>query len=78
MAKPKPQSGDTHEPHRAIAAAALDRARLSELSWRIDELHQEVGSVYGTLDVIADLNSEVRTLRQRFFEVRLEGRGAQE
>ncbi|XNO40694.1 hypothetical protein ACL2DZ_00645 (plasmid) [Sinorhizobium meliloti] len=61
-----------------MSAAALDRARLYELSRRIDELRQEVGSVYGTRDVIADLKSEVRTLRQRFFEVRLEGRGAQE
>jgi hypothetical protein len=60
-----------------MSAAALDRARLSELSRRI-ELSQEVGSVYGTRDVIADLKSEVRRLRQRFFEVRLEGRGAQE
>jgi hypothetical protein len=61
-----------------MSAAALDRARLSELSWRIDELRQEVSSVYGTRDVIAGLKSEVRTLRQRFFEARLEGRGAQE
>ena len=51
---------------------------ISELSRRIDELRQEVGSVYGTRDVIADLKSEVRTLRQRFFEARLEGRGAPE
>lgn len=43
---------------------------ISELSRRIDELRQEVGSVYGTRDVITDLKRQVDTLRQRVFEAR--------
>lgn len=47
---------------------------IAELGRRIDELRQEVGSVYGTRDVITDLKRQVDTLRQRVFEVRTEGR----
>ena len=41
---------------------------IAELSRRIDETRQEVGSVYGTRDVVADLKQEVKILRQRVFE----------
>lgn len=51
---------------------------ISELGRRIDELRQEVGSVYGTRDVIVDLKREVNLLRQRVFDSRLEGRTVQE
>ncbi|MBX4921014.1 hypothetical protein HJA76_15080 [Rhizobium bangladeshense] len=47
---------------------------IAELGRRIDELRQEVGSVYGTRDVIVDLKREISTLRQRVFEVRPEVR----
>lgn len=50
---------------------------IAELSRRIDELRQEVGSVYGTRDVIVDLKRQLDTLRQRVFESRGE-RGATE
>lgn len=43
---------------------------IAELSRRIDELRQEVGSVYGTKDVIADLKAQMDTVRQRMFELR--------
>lgn len=43
---------------------------IAELGRRIEELRQEVGSVYGTRDVIVDLKREVSTLRQRVFEIR--------
>ncbi|MBX5021243.1 hypothetical protein [Rhizobium lentis] len=43
---------------------------IAELGRRIDELRQEVGSVYGTRDVIVDLKREISALRQRVFEVR--------
>lgn len=43
---------------------------IAELSRRIDELRQEVGSVYGTRDVIVDLKRDISTLRQRVFEIR--------
>lgn len=69
---------------RAVTASRNERSErnqardgeIAELSRRIDELRQEVGSVYGTRDVIADLKSGVRSLRQRFFEARLGGGGA--
>ncbi|MEK1908158.1 MAG: hypothetical protein AAAB13_20490 [Pseudomonas sp.] len=48
---------------------------IAELGRRIDELRQEVGSVYGTRDVIVDLKREISTLRQRVFEVRPDGKG---
>ncbi|MGR9252758.1 hypothetical protein [Rhizobium leguminosarum] len=51
---------------------------IAELSRRIDELRQEVGSVYGTRDVIVDLKRQIDTLRQRVFEARSEGRGSPE
>ncbi|MBB2698979.1 UNVERIFIED_ORG: hypothetical protein GGI66_003656 [Rhizobium esperanzae] len=51
---------------------------IAELSRRIDELRQEVGSVYGTRDVIVDLKRQLDTLRQRVFESRGDGRGAPE
>jgi hypothetical protein len=47
---------------------------IAELGRRIDELRQEVGSVYGTRDVITDLKRQVDTLRQRVFESRMDGR----
>lgn len=47
---------------------------ISDLGRRIDELRQEVGSVYGTRDVIVDLKREVNLLRQRVFDSRLDGR----
>jgi hypothetical protein len=47
---------------------------IAELGRRIDELRQEVGSIYGTRDVITDLKRQVDTLRQRVFESRIEGR----
>lgn len=50
---------------------------IAELGRRIDELRQEVGSVYGTRDVITDLKRQVDTLRQRVFEVRTEGRAGE-
>lgn len=43
---------------------------IAELGRRIDELRQEVGSIYGTRDVIADLKKQVDTLRQRVFDGR--------
>lgn len=43
---------------------------IAELGRRIDELRQEVGSIYGTRDVIADLKKQIDTLRQRVFDVR--------
>ncbi|NNU70370.1 hypothetical protein G9X67_34510 [Rhizobium sp. WYCCWR 11152] len=43
---------------------------IAELSRRIEELRQEVGSVYGTKDVIADLKAQMDTVRQRVFEIR--------
>jgi len=51
---------------------------IAELGRRIDELRQEVGSVYGTRDVIVDLKREISTLRQRVFEIRPDGRAAAE
>jgi len=42
---------------------------IAELGRRIDELRQEVGSVYGTRDVIVDLKRDLNTLRQKVFEV---------
>ncbi|WP_168286457.1 hypothetical protein [Rhizobium laguerreae] len=47
---------------------------IAELGRRIDELRQEVGSVYGTRDVIVDLKREISALRQRVFEVRPDNR----
>jgi hypothetical protein len=41
---------------------------ITELSRRIDELRQQVGGIYGATDVIKDLQSEVKMLRQRQFE----------
>ncbi|MBY5821500.1 hypothetical protein [Rhizobium leguminosarum] len=41
---------------------------IAELSRRIDELRQQVGGIYGATDVIKDLQSEVKMLRQRQFE----------
>lgn len=43
---------------------------IAELGRRIDELRQEVGSIYGTRDVIADLKKQIDTLRQRVFDGR--------
>ncbi|WP_196237541.1 hypothetical protein [Rhizobium leguminosarum] len=51
---------------------------IAELGRRIDELRQEVGSVYGTRDVIVDLKRDINTLRQRIFEVRPEGKAQME
>ncbi|MGO6879492.1 hypothetical protein ACC734_16805 [Rhizobium ruizarguesonis] len=51
---------------------------IAELSRRIEELRQEVGSVYGTRDVIVDLKREISALRQRVFEVRPDRRAAPE
>lgn len=51
---------------------------IAELGRRIDELRQEVGSVYGTRDVIVDLKREVNLLRQRVFDARAEGRSLPE
>lgn len=51
---------------------------IAELGRRIDELRQEVGSVYGTRDVIVDLKREISALRQRVFEVRPDNRAAPE
>lgn len=47
---------------------------IADLGRRIDELRQEVGSVYGTRDVIVDLKRELSVLRQRVFESRLDGK----
>jgi hypothetical protein len=41
---------------------------IAELGRRIDELRQQVGGIYGATDVIKDLQSEVKMLRQRQFE----------
>lgn len=41
---------------------------IAELSRRIEELRQQVGGIYGATDVIKDLQSEVKMLRQRQFE----------
>ncbi|MEI8446821.1 hypothetical protein [Mesorhizobium sp. CCNWLY176] len=46
-----------------------NRARdqeVADLGRRVDELRQDVGSVYGTRDVIIDLKKEIDNLRQRF------------
>ncbi|UFS83221.1 hypothetical protein LPB79_13285 [Rhizobium sp. T136] len=51
---------------------------ITELGRRIDELRQEVGSVYGTRDVIVDLKRQLDTLRQRVFETGAEGRRSPE
>lgn len=48
---------------------------IAELGRRIDELRQEVGSVYGTRDVIVDIKRDMNILRQRVFEVRPDGKG---
>jgi hypothetical protein len=45
-----------------------NRARdleIADLGRRVDELRQDVGSVYGTRDVIIDLKKEIDNLRQR-------------
>lgn len=50
-----------------------NRARDQEvldLNRRVDELRQDVGSVYGTRDVIIDLKKDVETLRQRIATAR--------
>ncbi|RJG40683.1 hypothetical protein D3Y55_25870 [Mesorhizobium sp. DCY119] len=39
---------------------------VADLGRRVDELRQDVGSVYGTRDVIIDLKTEIDNLRQRF------------
>lgn len=51
---------------------------IADLGRRIDELRQEVGSVYGTRDVIVDLKRELSVLRQRVFESRLDGKSMSE
>ncbi|WP_244427851.1 hypothetical protein [Sinorhizobium fredii] len=51
---------------------------ITDLGRRIDELRQEVGSVYGTRDVIVDLKREVDVLRRRVFEARTDARGLAE
>jgi hypothetical protein len=46
-----------------------NRARdqeVADLGRRVDELRQDIGSVYGTRDVIIDLKKEIDNLRQRF------------
>lgn len=48
--------------------AERNRARdqeVADLGRRVDELRQDVGSVYGTRDVIQDLKKEIDNLRQR-------------
>ncbi|MDR7032444.1 hypothetical protein [Mesorhizobium sp. BE184] len=53
-----------------------NRARDQEvldLNRRVDELRQDVGSVYGTRDVIIDLKKDVETLRQRIAANRSDG-----
>jgi hypothetical protein len=45
-----------------------NRARdqeVTDLNRRVDELRQDVGSVYGTRDVIQDMKKEIDGLRQR-------------
>lgn len=39
--------------------------QIADVGRRIDELRQEVGSVYGTRDIIIDLKKEIDNLRQR-------------
>lgn len=50
-----------------------NRARDQEvidLNRRVDELRQDVGSVYGTRDVIQDMKKEIDTLRSRLASIR--------
>lgn len=54
---------------------------IAELSRRIDEIRQEIGSQYTTRDVLLSTQSEVKDLRnrmQRLFEARIEGRSQPE
>ncbi|RWG80961.1 MAG: hypothetical protein EOQ69_19455 [Mesorhizobium sp.] len=51
-----------------------NRARDQELldvNRRVDEMRQELGSVYGTRDVILDLKKEIDNLRQRLANMRM-------
>lgn len=51
--------------------AERNRARdteVADLSRRVDEIRADFGAVYGTRDVIQDLQEEVDRLRQRFNE----------
>jgi hypothetical protein len=41
---------------------------IADLQRRLDEIRQDVGSVYGTRDVIQDLKRQLDVLRQRVFE----------
>lgn len=55
-----------------VAWEERNRARdleVADLNRRIEELRQNVGSVYGTRDVIQDMRSEINSLRQRLDEV---------
>lgn len=50
-----------------------NRARdqeVTDLNRRVDELRQDVGSVYGTRDVIQDMKKEIETLRSRLATMR--------
>lgn len=45
--------------------------QIQDLNRRIDELRQDVGSVYGTRDVILDMRKEIDNLRQRLTTMRM-------
>ncbi|RJG40801.1 hypothetical protein [Mesorhizobium sp. DCY119] len=50
-----------------------NRARdqeMSDVNRRVDEVRQDVGSVYGTRDVIIDLKKDIDTLRERIASMR--------